>query len=653
MDLQAIRSVNFEGLPDAELVLDRPVTVVMGDNNSGKSSVRDVIEYALTGLLPSRDVVKKTQAGVLALDKSKPFKAGLKVDGAEFSRSAKSATLAEQEIARRFGRPELVAAVLGAFNFVELTPAERADLVRAISSDPEKIRAGALAALKGAGISEADAKYLAGLAAENMDKAEQAAVEKRREAKRRLDETPEDPPAKGVSLGGTDWSLADTTVKELEDHAAEVRRERKGLDDQRIRASEDLGRAKRSASPEERNARMAELNAELKKLGNADNKQVEEARKAVTAAEKDVAAAQRDVPAAEKVRAELSRAVDEARAAYSLAKGQKEAAAARLKDVENLTVCPTCDQVVEGKALASLVDKVGSDGNVAAENMKLATARGKEAKAALCAAEVKAEATAAKVGAAEAKLAATTARWQALKEAAYKAEGCRLELTALRQRATDAKEDAAAVETLSALMVKLDVDLQSIDKRLELGAELLKAKREYDAAVAAHDGRDALKAARDAWDNAQKALGDGGPVRKLASAGFNKAEVQAHVTAVLGGTVDVDDSWGITYTDEARGTRGKAQLSRSERFRLGACFAASLSKAAGLGLLVLDEGDILAGNAKDAFLVWLGSIAPDFNRILVLATKPTPPEPSTEDWLGFAWVEDGKVSVVDGAAVTA
>lgn len=49
MKLKTLKVQNFVGIPKAEVSFDKPVTLFVGKNNQGKSTVRDAILFALTG----------------------------------------------------------------------------------------------------------------------------------------------------------------------------------------------------------------------------------------------------------------------------------------------------------------------------------------------------------------------------------------------------------------------------------------------------------------------------------------------------------------------------------------------------------------------------------------------------------------------------
>jgi DNA repair exonuclease SbcCD ATPase subunit len=609
VNLTHIKASPFAGIRDlaADLTAAK-VNVFCGPCGSGKSSIRDAVRWGLTGL--ARELTEKNKAVLLA-PKGKFPEVALVLDGVELHRTATQCSMTVKAMTERFGHPDMLGAVVDAFNFVSKTQEKRAELVRGISANPDKLSALAVTELTKLKLPPTDVQAIAALVATNLKKAEEYAVGKRQEAGRKLDAAPKNAPAKKVVLGEVEWDLETSTVKDIESRAAEVRRSKTLTDQERIKVAEELGRAKQAASPEERRKRIAEINAELAKLGNADDKMVK---------------------AAVKEEAELTKAREQALADYNKAKGAKESAAERLKAAEKLKgKCPLCGHKLSAEDMATLVGEIADEGNVAGENMALAKTRGDEVRP---------------------KLEAATARVREAKDASYKAEGLRVEAASLKQRESE-NQDGAVIEKLTAQLAKLDASIQEFDKRLDLGAELLRAKLAYDVADTAFKTREAIEAEWKAWDRAQKLLGTGGPIRKVASAGFDIDLVNKHVAALLPGGHVTEENWVLTYIDDELGPRSVEQCSRSEKFRLGCAFAAALSKAAGIGLLVLDEAEILVGPAQADFIGWLESIAGDFNRVLVCASRPVPPPPSAVPWMALWWVEGGTVRPLVAEAVTA
>ena len=63
MQLKRLKINNFVGIPAADIEFDRPVSLFVGKNNQGKSSVKDAIEFAFTG--KCRGLAKFNEVGNL------------------------------------------------------------------------------------------------------------------------------------------------------------------------------------------------------------------------------------------------------------------------------------------------------------------------------------------------------------------------------------------------------------------------------------------------------------------------------------------------------------------------------------------------------------------------------------------------------------
>lgn len=611
MNLSRIKVEFFCGLESVDMDLTAAkVNIILGAGRSGKSSVRDAVKWGLSALC--RGIRLKKDARMLGLH-GKPPKVSLTIDGDTLVRTPLGVNCKESELVASYGSPELLAAVVDAFDMVTLKPQDRADLVRALSADGQKIADATAKELTKCGVPADGVKEVSTLAGTNIDKAEESAVNKRRAAKHKLDGIPAAKPPASVEVAGVAWELDKSTVADIEANAGKIREERTKLEGQLEEARNALAGARAAESPELLAKRVEENNAKLNALGGVDAKAEQKAAADVT---------------------KLRKERDQALADYNQAKGAKEAAGANYARTEKLKgKCPTCGHKMKDEERATLLAEIEQEGNVAGENMSLAEARGKE--------------VAPKLDAAEKRLAE-------VKKAVYDCEALRLENAALRQRAKEALE-AGNIDRLTKDMERVQAEIVEADKRLAVGAELLKAKQTYDAAVALFNTRAGIDAEILAWDKAQKVLGTDGPIRRMASAAFDLAAVNRHVAALLpGGRVEKGSDWSLTYHDEARGTRPVELCSRSEKFLLGSAFAAALSLAAGIKLLILDEADIVVDDtetgtddalARSNFMAWLLAIAGQFDRVLVMATRGSREGLVPVEGVTWWWVKNGRAEL--------
>jgi DNA repair exonuclease SbcCD ATPase subunit len=88
-------------------------------------------------------------------------------------------------------------------------------------------------------------------------------------------------------------------------------------------------------------------------------------------------------------------------------------------------------------------------------------------------------------------------------------------------------------------------------------------------------------------------------------------------------------------------------LSTSERFRVGIAFAVELARLSGLGLLVVDDGEVLDFDNRVMLSAYLGGLD-DFETIILLATKDERPENiDYEEGMTYWWIEAGEAERLD------
>jgi len=222
------------------------------------------------------------------------------------------------------------------------------------------------------------------------------------------------------------------------------------------------------------------------------------------------------------------------------------------------------------------------------------------------------------------------------------------ELTAENTALAKAKDASEKLEALRGNLAEcgtydgVEEEINELTSRIDTGKALIAARGAYDLSLAAQASRGPLERQGKAWDVLAKALGKDGPVRKVASAGFELAPVMASAWELLPARdVTVDGDWEI-FVD---GIPAHIILSKSERLRLGAAFAAELAVASGVGLLVIDEADMLEADLRSVFIGWLSEQSERLETVIAMATTTTPPAP--QDWLKVWTVADGGCVAVE------
>lgn len=573
MKIDSIRAENFLGLPKVELVPKAPVVLVLGDNESGKSSLRDTLEWGITGLLPSRRVTTKKGGGAVA--SALPCSVALSIGGVAWERNPAGASLQEGQLQARFPT-EMVRALLNSWRFVDLSTKERRDLVRAITAKPEKIAEAVKKLVLASGLPETTADYVAATARADLDGAEKHACDMRVDFKRKREALPA-APTKTVTVAGKSYDLSGIDLAAIDELLAEIKTERDKL----------IGRhevGKLSDSPGVIEARLEAADRELFNLSAANPEAV--ARHAA------------DAQAAEKK-------LNAARDAYSQGKAAKVAAEARVKAINTLQdACPMCGQSVTAKIVKGLLDREQKDIDKAVAIMTTAETDGKAAKA-----EV-----------------------ERLLQAKTDAEKAIRRREELAKQVADDKESLEVIRDFSSIEKAID----ELDTRAETGRQLRDAKRSYDQALALGAKRDDYTKAIDSWDAVAQGLGPKGEIRKLAAEGFDLSAVKAHAKVLLGRDIEVDGEWNITV-----GKLGEGMLSESAKYRLGACFAAALAVASGMGFLVLDRADVLSNKNRQAMLTWLEGLSTQLDTVIVLATSDA--EVDSTDWLDARTIVNGEL----------
>jgi hypothetical protein len=180
------------------------------------------------------------------------------------------------------------------------------------------------------------------------------------------------------------------------------------------------------------------------------------------------------------------------------------------------------------------------------------------------------------------------------------------------------------------------------ERAIAVGEKLLAAAQAYAVGRDVENIRAAKAKDIGCWDTVARSLALDGHVRKLASRGFDTGLVQDAASALLPpAALEIDEAWNIRYG-------GIATLSRSERLRLGAGFAAALAAAGGQRLICVDEADTLEPCYRKALSGWAKGLCARgvLDNVMIFSTWPTadrPAYPATEG-VKMWWAENGDVS---------
>ncbi|MBU8870642.1 MAG: ATP-binding protein [Gemmatimonadales bacterium] len=190
MHLQTLTIHNFMGIAEAVVDLSKPVTLIAGPNNSGKTTIADALQFALCG--KCRTAVKFKDAADLIGPGEDPFSVCLTYtkDGEQYeiTRTAKSAS-------KNVIAGPILDAALNPLSFVAAKPATRASILASALGDSRAIIKTALDKHVGA-IMDDVAKALRsnGCDQTDLDNYHKTAVELRRAWQRDLEQIPKSSP---------------------------------------------------------------------------------------------------------------------------------------------------------------------------------------------------------------------------------------------------------------------------------------------------------------------------------------------------------------------------------------------------------------------------------------------------------------------------
>jgi DNA repair exonuclease SbcCD ATPase subunit len=195
----------------------------------------------------------------------------------------------------------------------------------------------------------------------------------------------------------------------------------------------------------------------------------------------------------------------------------------------------------------------------------------------------------------------------------------------------------------TAALAELDQKIAALDSRINVGQELLtKVQNFWQQKNAAYVAAAKEKEAN-LYDALAKALApEGIPSRMLAQVLKPMNELLQLAAAYLfpGRTLTLNQELGIELSGSPF-----VVLSKSAKFRVGVAFQYALTRLAGVRLLLIDEADIMDPGNRMQLVKFLLAVQKDFDNILVFATSDhadPSPVPEIQVW----WLEKGKVTAI-------
>lgn len=208
---------------------------------------------------------------------------------------------------------------------------------------------------------------------------------------------------------------------------------------------------------------------------------------------------------------------------------------------------------------------------------------------------------------------------------------------------------------LAALVVtEADAELAAkraaIDQKIAAGSEKIRQGERYLAAVQMREEirakESAAQAAVESYEQLVAALGPGGVRTKAIEQPLAALELGMNLRLGIfadGYEVKFDLSDGFQLTVSTPAMDGYyepiTQMSTSERLRIGVAIQDALASQTGLRFLLVDNFDMLDSPNRKALGRGLAQMSPDYDTIVLIGTKSTPPE--TPDGVTGYWIADG------------
>ncbi len=587
MKIKHISIKEFLAIKHLELDLQTPVNLIIGENEQGKSSLRDGIQWCLTGT--ARGLKTHSEQAHLIHDGGKAAEVTITHDDGQAitrRKTPKSPPTVEGTLPPDLS---LVAILSDPLTFLSWPDVQRREtlfrLIPGLNPSPEDIAARLRQHVPDPNFSLFNLATLAGT--KGFKAAENEAIAKRRESKRTLEELKVEEPEDRATIGGRDYILPDIQEAEIQGALVKLRADRDKLITKRGKVEGGI-------------ENLPQLEADLEELKKS-RFQASELPDAQSIGDQETAIAiQKE--SLKKLKADLE-----------AAQITQEAFPAFCPAIASAQVpCPKACQLISGAD--------DSDPEVI-EQLDAAVMEKEE-----------------HIQALEQKLEQDNKRFKAHQEH-------ETEITNLEAKIKDLQAKKESTEATK----PLDEKISALDARIETGQTLHDTVRDFwrqkDAADQAKERIDKVKTESTTYDALAKALApDGIPSQLIKEALGPVNEVLAQASSYLfEGQPPVELNGEL---EVYRGTTPYSCLSKSARYRVGICFQYALAILTGSRLLMVDEGDILDPLNRACLIEFLLDIGPQFDTILVFATSNEARPSSAPDLLTTWWLYDGHISQV-------
>jgi len=606
MEFKELEITNFLSHAHTFMAMPEKVHLISGPNGSGKSAIANAIEMVMTGRCRGVRFKKdlKEQVG----QDGKAFTIRLASPVNEWIRTTVGPA------GFRFPWPDDLLTVLTNHRLLASMGADgRQNLFRQVLGAPAELTiAAVLKKVKAKRVDAAGFDAVLQMPAGQIDAAESAAVQRRREIKRGLAEL-ELTAQTHTGTAEIDGNAYDLTTKDLVKIDEQLAKLKASLRrDMQSRCDDDPDAlaaqiADGDAQIEASEAEWQEVSAELARVTEPIAKLQQATTASLTA--RDL---QSKVTA---LRGQLSRLIEMLEARKVNKQGEESGGKCVLSTPEHEIACG-----MSGDVIRTVCRDLEGQIKAALKKANAAKAAGEKAAAELTAA---------------------------------KAEADRLRLRGqeLRGQITKLKENRPNIEQAilkARQWATARARVETTETRIATGDALRNAVSVYQQSLRLAEGAAArtaqLKADLAAWDALAHLLGKGGPVREHLASAVGAAAIDA----------ELQERWACQVKAEADGAvtwNGRAieLISESEQWRASMLVADLLARTSGAGFIVLDQLDILAGEVRKPIVAWLNRHkANGYETIILLAASDQrPAHAATPDWLVKWWIEDGRVERIE------
>jgi head-tail adaptor len=576
--IKTIDMLNFLGLEHATLDLQTPINIIAGTNEAGKSSIRDAIQWCLTG--QARGLKTHQDQAYLIREGAKAAAVAITLaDGQTIARKKTPKTPAR--VSGPVPDDQVMAAILcDPLTFLSLPDDKRGEILFRLIPRLTPTEDGIKSKLP-EGIGPGEAKIISEIVAiavkDGFKAAETEAVTRRRIAKRVRDEANVEEPEPLTNVGGRKFILPDIKQAEVEEGLVTLRAERDKL-------------LQKQGKEEAQVDKLPELEKELTAL-------------VANPAEPPEEGEIQDWEEALKINRPILEDLLKQMEAFTPGKAPKFYPQTCPAFPESDLPCPKAGEVALRCQEAPNPEKVKKVKVDLQEQMEQVSRLGKG-------------------------LQETQAKQTAYDEYTKKRKDLADRIAKLKEQQEQGQETA-----------RLDQEIATLDARMKIGYELLDAVRDFwrqkkSAEAAAVKFTEAEKEIT-LYDALAKALApDGIPSQLIAEAidPFNK---RLYLASSYLFPEHEDCPLMLTKDLEVYRQSPYACLSKSARYRAGICFQYVLATLAGARLLMIDEADILDPVNRAQLIDFLLAVRQDFDTILVFATSnhvDPSPVPEIQVW---------------------